>query len=173
MFALGAILSRTATTRDLSDVLLGNIPAATPADSGLIGGVAGAAGLVLLALTVVTAIQVIGLILTAVLLVTPAATASLVTTRLPRAMGWRPGGRPGRGAGNSPRTTCGSLPGQRSCSPPPATSRPCRWRVGGRATQAGVARVSAEMRRNASNGCRQQKTSFNRSVSVRFFPLGS
>ena len=43
--------------------------------------------LVLLALTVVTSIQVVGVVLTSALLVTPAAAASLVTTRLPRMMG--------------------------------------------------------------------------------------
>jgi manganese/iron transport system permease protein len=121
MFALGVvILSRAKTTRNLADILLGNVLAVTPADLWLIGGVtvgvavvlfllhkeleltsfdpthAAAVGLspdrlrfvllVLLALTVVTAIQVVGLILTTALLVTPAATASLVTTRLSRTM---------------------------------------------------------------------------------------
>lgn len=42
--------------------------------------------LVLLALTVVTCIQVVGVILTSALLVTPAAAAALLTTRLPRMM---------------------------------------------------------------------------------------
>jgi manganese/iron transport system permease protein len=119
MFALGVvILSRAKTTRNLADILLGNVLAVTPHDLWLIAGVtAGVAGvllllhkeleltsfdpthaaavglspdrlrlvlLVLLALTVVTAIQVVGLILTTALLVTPAATASLVTTRLSR-----------------------------------------------------------------------------------------
>ncbi len=122
MFAFGVvILSRSGTTRNLTDILLGNVLAVTPADLWVIGGVtalvvavlvaihkeleltsydpthAATVGLnpdrlrlvllVLLALTVVTAIQVIGLILTTALLVTPAATASLVTTRLPRTMG--------------------------------------------------------------------------------------
>lgn len=121
MFALGVvILSLSKTTRNLTDVLLGNVLAVTPADLWLIGGVAvgvtlvllllhkeleltsfdpthaAAVGLnpdrmrlvllVLLALTVVTAIQVVGLILTTALLVTPAATASLVTKRLSRTM---------------------------------------------------------------------------------------
>src|SRR5262249_4693959 len=39
--------------------------------------------LLLLALTVVTAIQVVGVVLTSALLITPAATASLLTDRLP------------------------------------------------------------------------------------------
>jgi len=43
--------------------------------------------LVLLALTVVTGIQVVGVLLTSALLVTPAAGAALVTNRLPRMMG--------------------------------------------------------------------------------------
>lgn len=43
--------------------------------------------LVLLALAVVTGIQAVGVILTSALLVTPAATASLVTDRFPRIMG--------------------------------------------------------------------------------------
>jgi manganese/iron transport system permease protein len=42
--------------------------------------------LLLLALTVVTSIQVVGVVLTSALLVTPAATASLLTKRLPRMM---------------------------------------------------------------------------------------
>lgn len=42
--------------------------------------------LILLALTVVTCIQVVGVILTSALLVTPAAAAALLTTRLPRMM---------------------------------------------------------------------------------------
>jgi manganese/iron transport system permease protein len=42
--------------------------------------------LLLLALTVVTAIQVVGVVLTSALLITPAATASLLTDRLPRMM---------------------------------------------------------------------------------------
>lgn len=42
--------------------------------------------LVLLALTVVTSIQVVGVVLTSALLVTPAAAAGLLTTRLPRMM---------------------------------------------------------------------------------------
>jgi manganese/iron transport system permease protein len=42
--------------------------------------------MVLLALTVVTSIQVVGVVLTSALLVTPAAAASLVTQRLPRMM---------------------------------------------------------------------------------------
>ncbi|HUN24170.1 MAG TPA: metal ABC transporter permease [Anaerolineales bacterium] len=42
--------------------------------------------LVLLALTVVTGIQAVGVVLTSALLITPAATASLLTTRLPRMM---------------------------------------------------------------------------------------
>lgn len=121
MFASGVvILSRSGTTRNLTDILLGNVLAVTPDDLWVIGGAtavvvvvllsihkelelasydpthAATLGLkpdrlrlvllVLLALTVVTAIQVIGLILTTALLVTPAATASLVTTRLPRTM---------------------------------------------------------------------------------------
>lgn len=121
MFALGVvILSRAGATRNLTDVLLGNVLAVTPADLWRIGGVTAAVAgvllllhkeleltsfdpthaaavglnpdrlrlvlLVLLALTVVTAIQLIGLILTTALLVTPAATASLVTARLSRAM---------------------------------------------------------------------------------------
>jgi len=121
MFALGVvILSQSKTTRNLTDILLGNVLAVTPGDLGLIGGVtavvavvllllhkeleltsfdpshATAIGLnpdrlrlvllVLLSLTVVTAIQVIGLILTTALLVTPAASASLVTKRLSRTM---------------------------------------------------------------------------------------
>jgi manganese/iron transport system permease protein len=121
MFASGVvILSRSGTTRNLTDILLGNVLAVTPDDLWVIAGVtavvvvvllaihkeleltsydpthAATVGLkpdrlrlvllVLLALTVVTAIQVIGLILTTALLVTPAATASLVTTRLPRMM---------------------------------------------------------------------------------------
>ena len=121
MFALGVvILSQSKTTRNLTDILLGNVLAVTPGDLGLIGGVtavvavvllllhkeleltsfdpshATAVGLnpdrlrlvllVLLSLTVVTAIQVIGLILTTALLVTPAASASLVTKRLSRTM---------------------------------------------------------------------------------------
>jgi len=121
MFALGVvILSQSKTTRNLTDILLGNVLAVTPGDLKLIGGVtavvavvllllhkeleltsfdpshATAIGLnpdrlrlvllVLLSLTVVTAIQVIGLILTTALLVTPAATASLVTKRLSRTM---------------------------------------------------------------------------------------
>jgi len=120
MFATGVvILSRSGTTRNLTDVLLGNVLAVTPGDLWLIGGVtvaiaaallllhkelelasydpthAAAIGvnpdrlrfvlLVLLALTVVTAIQVVGLILTTALLVTPAATAALVTRRFARA----------------------------------------------------------------------------------------
>ena len=121
MFALGVvILSQSKTTRNLTDILLGNVLAVTPGDLKLIGGVtavvavvllllhkeleltsfdpshATAIGLnpdrlrlvllVLLSLTVVTAIQVIGLILTTALLVTPAASASLVTKRLSRTM---------------------------------------------------------------------------------------
>lgn len=121
MFALGVvILSQSKTTRNLTDILLGNVLAVTPGDLKLIGGVtavvavvllllhkeleltsfdpshATAVGLnpdrlrlvllVLLSLTVVTAIQVIGLILTTALLVTPAASASLVTKRLSRTM---------------------------------------------------------------------------------------
>jgi len=120
MFATGVvILSRSGTTRNLTDVLLGNVLAVTPGDLWLIGGVtvaiaaallllhkelelasydpthAAAIGvnpdrlrfvlLVLLALTVVTAIQVVGLILTTALLVTPAAAAALVTRRFARA----------------------------------------------------------------------------------------
>ena len=120
MFAAGVvILSRSGTTRNLTDVLLGNVLAVTPGDLWLIGGVtvaiaaallllhkelelasydpthAAAIGvnpdrlrfvlLVLLALTVVTAIQVVGLILTTALLVTPAAAAALVTRRFARA----------------------------------------------------------------------------------------
>lgn len=42
--------------------------------------------LILLALTVVTAIQAVGVVLTSAMLVTPAATASLLTNRLPRMM---------------------------------------------------------------------------------------
>ncbi|MBE2195700.1 MAG: metal ABC transporter permease [Anaerolinea sp.] len=42
--------------------------------------------LILLALTVVTAIQAVGVVLTSAMLVTPAAAASLVTNRLPRMM---------------------------------------------------------------------------------------
>lgn len=42
--------------------------------------------LILLALTVVTAIQAVGVVLTSAMLVTPAATASLLTRRLPRMM---------------------------------------------------------------------------------------
>lgn len=42
--------------------------------------------LILLALTVVTGIQVVGVVLTSALLVTPAAAASLVTNRMPRMM---------------------------------------------------------------------------------------
>jgi len=121
MFALGVvILSRAKTTRNLTDILLGNVLAVTTDDLWSIGGVTGAVAfvlfllhkeleltsfdpshaaaiglgpdrlrfvlLVLLSLTVVTAIQVIGLILTTALLVTPAATASLVTQRLARSM---------------------------------------------------------------------------------------
>jgi len=44
--------------------------------------------LVLLALAVVTGIQAVGVILTSALLVTPAATASMMTDRLPRIMGF-------------------------------------------------------------------------------------
>jgi ABC-type Mn2+/Zn2+ transport system permease subunit len=121
LFALGVvILSRTKTTRNLADILLGNVLAVTPNDLWLIGGVTlgvtlvllllhkeleltsfdpthGAVIglspdglrlvlLVLLALTVVTAIQVIGLILTTAMLIIPATTASLVTQRLPMTM---------------------------------------------------------------------------------------
>jgi manganese/iron transport system permease protein len=117
MFALGVvILNRTGTTRNLTDILLGNVLAVTEPDLWLMGGIAAlvvtvlmlfhkeleltsydpthalAIGLnpdrmrfgllVLLALTVVTAIQVIGLILTTALLVTPAASARLFTNRL-------------------------------------------------------------------------------------------
>ncbi len=42
--------------------------------------------LILLALTVVTAIQAVGVVLTSAMLITPAATASLLTNRLPRMM---------------------------------------------------------------------------------------
>ena len=42
--------------------------------------------LILLALTVVTAIQAVGVVLTSAMLVTPAAAASLITNRLPRMM---------------------------------------------------------------------------------------
>lgn len=42
--------------------------------------------LILLALTVVTGIQAVGVVLTSALLITPAATASLLTNRLPRMM---------------------------------------------------------------------------------------
>lgn len=42
--------------------------------------------LILLSLTVVTSIQVVGVVLTSAMLVTPAATAALVTNRLPRMM---------------------------------------------------------------------------------------
>jgi ABC-type Mn2+/Zn2+ transport system permease subunit len=42
--------------------------------------------LILLALTVVSSIQVVGVIMTSALLITPSATASLLTTRLPRMM---------------------------------------------------------------------------------------
>ena len=42
--------------------------------------------LVLLALTVVAGMQAVGVVLTSALLVTPAATASLITDRLPRMM---------------------------------------------------------------------------------------
>lgn len=121
MFALGiVILSRSRTTRNLTDVLLGNVLAVTIADLWLIGAVTFSVVLVLvifhkeleltsfdplyattlgiaperlrflllilLALTVVTAIQVIGLILTTALLITPAATASLVTKQIRGAM---------------------------------------------------------------------------------------
>jgi len=121
MFALGVvILSRAKTTRNLTDILLGNVLAVTPGDLWMIGAVAvivatalmllhkeleltsfdpihataiglnpdrlRIALLILLALTIVTAIQVIGLILTTALLVTPAATASLVTHRLSYSM---------------------------------------------------------------------------------------
>jgi manganese/iron transport system permease protein len=119
MFALGiVILSRTKTSRNLTDVLLGNVLAVTPGDVGfmaiatlvvaivlfaihkelelasydhLYGMTVGLDPdrlrfilLVLLAITVVTAIQVVGLILTTALLVTPAATASLVSRTLPQ-----------------------------------------------------------------------------------------
>jgi ABC-type Mn2+/Zn2+ transport system permease subunit len=121
LFALGVvILSRTKTTRNLADILLGNVLAVTPHDLWLIGGITlgvvlvlllfhkeleltsfdpthGAVMglssdrlrlllLILLAFTVVTAIQVIGLILTTAMLIIPAATASLVTHRLPMTM---------------------------------------------------------------------------------------
>ena len=121
MFALGVvILSRAKTTRNLTDILLGNVLAVTAGDLWMIGAVAvivatalmllhkeleltsfdpihataiglnpdrlRIALLILLALTIVTAIQVIGLILTTALLVTPAATASLVTHRLSYSM---------------------------------------------------------------------------------------
>lgn len=121
MFAFGiVILSRTRTTRNLTDVLLGNVLSVTVSDLWMIGAVtlivvvvlvafhkeleltsydplyAATLGivperfrlllLVLLALTIVTAIQVIGLILTTALLITPAATASLVTKQLKGAM---------------------------------------------------------------------------------------
>jgi ABC-type Mn2+/Zn2+ transport system permease subunit len=121
MFALGVlIMSHSKTTRNLTDVLLGNVLAVTSSDLWLIGGVATVVSLVLfllhkeleltsfdpthaaviglnpdrirfgllvlIALTVVTAIQVIGLILTTALLVTPAATGSILTNRLSRTM---------------------------------------------------------------------------------------
>ncbi len=121
MFALGVtILSLSKTTRNLNDVLFGNILSVTPGDLALIGAVAAGVAvvllllhkeleltsfdpthaaaiglnpdrlrlvlLILLALTVVTSIQVIGLILTTALLVTPAATAGLITKRLPQSM---------------------------------------------------------------------------------------
>jgi manganese/iron transport system permease protein len=110
------LMSRVNSFRDLSHILFGNILGVRPEDLWLIGGIAAGVLLTLfllhkeleltsydptyaeviglkadrlrflLALTVVTCIQVVGVILTSALLVTLAAAAALLTNRLPRMM---------------------------------------------------------------------------------------